>query len=194
MPSTHSRLRAIISRVRGLRMITIQVLGLDQFVVGHYSKEHTANIAQLLEVPEEEVNFYAPNAMMFHSGVEQTSWSTLVNVLLPHRFEALEKPLADYIMRTLCEFSIHVTVTFTYYHDHSEYNYVNPQYPRYLKGENIKEADISVEYGMPHDEDECDEDECECHHSHDSEEEDDIYLGNAFEGLEETLDHKGKDN
>ena len=169
-------------------MITIQILGLDQFVVGHYSKDHSVNIAQLLEVEEDEVNFYAPNAMIFHKGVEQTSWSTLVNVLAPHRFEAFEKPLADYLMRTLCEFSIHVNVVFSYYHDHSEYSYVNPSYPLYLKSENIKEADISVEYGMPGDEDE-EGDESDLP---DGSDEDSVYLGNAFEGFEEALAKKNR--
>ena len=30
-------------------MITIQIFGLDHFVVGQYSREHTANLADLFE-------------------------------------------------------------------------------------------------------------------------------------------------
>ncbi len=182
---------------RGEEMITIQILGLDQFVVGHYSKDHTENIANLLEVDEEEVNFYAPNSMVFHKGVEQTSWNTIVNVLCPHRFESFEKALSDYLLRTLCEFSIHLTIVFTYYHDHSEYVYLNDKYPRYLKGENIKEAEVSFEFGMPDmgedDDDEADEHE-HCEHHHHEEEEEEVFLGNAFEGFEEDLEKKHRDN
>ena len=61
-------------------MITISFLGLDQFVVGHYSKDHTANIANLFETDEASINFYAPNSMMFHAGVEQTSWNVQIIV------------------------------------------------------------------------------------------------------------------
>ena len=38
--------------------ITISILGLDQFTVGHYSKEHSANLAQLFEIEEDNLNFY----------------------------------------------------------------------------------------------------------------------------------------
>ncbi|MCR5079617.1 MAG: hypothetical protein K6B65_06865 [Bacilli bacterium] len=173
-------------------MITIQVLGLDQFVVGHYSREHTSNIANLFEVPDEEVNFYAPNSMVFHKGVEQTSWNTVVNVLCPHRFESFEKVVADYILKTLCEFSINIQVVFSYYHDKSEYTYSNPEYPRYLKDENIKEADISIDYDMPKAEGE--EEPSEGDGEAPSEEETDIFLGNAFEGFEEAFEKKRKGN
>ena len=40
-------------------MVTISIYGLDQYTVGHYSKEHTANLASLLEVDEKDVVFYA---------------------------------------------------------------------------------------------------------------------------------------
>ncbi len=174
-------------------MITIQVLGLDQFVVGHYSREHTSNIANLFEVEEDEVNFYAPNSMMFHKGVEQTSWNTVVNVLCPHRFETFEKVVADYILKTLCEFSINVQVVFSYYHDKSEYSYSNKEYPRYLKDENIKEADISINYDMPKD-DGPEEGENENEGEAEAEEGTDIFLGNAFEGFEEAFEKKRKGN
>ena len=44
-------------------MITISILGLDQFVVGRYSREHSADLANLFESDENLLNFYAPNAM-----------------------------------------------------------------------------------------------------------------------------------
>ena len=58
-------------------MITISIYGLDQFTVGHYSGEHTANLAQLFETKEENISFYSPNAYVFHNGVEQTSWNAI---------------------------------------------------------------------------------------------------------------------
>lgn len=179
-------------------MITIQVLGLDQYVVGHYSRENTENIAQLFEVKEEDVIFYAPSAIVFHKGVEQTSWNTLVNILLPRRYDTMEKSVADYILRTLSEFSINIQVVFSYYNEHSEYAFTNPDYPRYLKDENIKETDVSVEYGMPEEEDDdWDDEDCDHHHHHheddgNPEDPDSIFLGNAFEGFEEALEERRK--
>mgnify|MGYP006982724032 FL=1 len=72
-------------------MITISVLGLDQFVVGHYSKEHTANLAELFETDSDEINFYAPSSMIFHNGVEQTSWNVEIRVLAECKYRIVEQ-------------------------------------------------------------------------------------------------------
>ena len=182
-------------------MITIQILGLDQFVVGHYSKEHSENLAQLFEVDEDDLVFYAPNSMIFHKGVEQTSWNTVVNILLPRRYDICEKEVANYLLRTLSEFSINLQVVFSYYGDHSEYSFINPDYPRYLKEENLKEADVSFEYGMPEgEEDEEYEDGAVAPKIPVSKDDgnpddpDSIFLGNAFEGFEEALEERRKKN
>lgn len=182
-------------------MITIQVLGLDQFVVGRYSREHTGNLAQLFEVPEAELSFYAPNAMMFHNGVEQTSWNTLIIVLAPKECHPFERAVADYLTKTLSLFSINVEVIFEYYDRASRYESINKEYPRFITTDEIRDDAASMEFGdvpemMEGEEGECDCDDegCECHHHHHEEEQEDIYLGDAFEGFEEryeeSLKHK----
>ena len=153
-------------------MVTISIYGLDQYVVGHYSKEHTANLASLFEVDEKDIVFYAPNAYVFHNGVEQTSWNTIVKVNAPEQCEKLEDKVANYITKTLKEFSIHLVIEFYYYHKHHRYEYVNKEYPRYISEENV----VNVE-----DEEYQDGDE--------------IYEGNMFEGFEEKYEeaHHCKD-
>lgn len=143
-------------------MVTISIYGLDQYIVGHYSKDHTANIASLLEVEENDVVFYSPNAYVFHKGVEQTSWNTIVKINAPEQCEILEDKVANYIIKTLKEFSIHLIVEFSYYHKHHRYEYVNKEYPRYISEENV----VNVE-------------------DEEYQEGDEIYDGNVFEGFEE---------
>lgn len=142
-------------------MVTISIYGLDQYVVGRYSKDHTANIASLLEVDTKDVVFYSPNAYVFHNGVEQTSWNTIVKVNAPEECEKLEDKVANYIIKTLKEFTIHLVVEFTYYHKHHRYEFVNKEYPRYISEENV--VNVEDEY----------------------EENEEIYDGNMFEGFEE---------
>ena len=143
-------------------MVTISIYGLDQYVVGRYSKEHSANISSLLEVGEDDLVFYSPNAYVFHNGVEQTSWNTIVKVNAPEECEKLEDKVANYLIQTLKEFSIHLVVEFSYYHKHHRYEYVNKEYPRYISEENVVNAE-DEEY----------------------QEGDEIYEGNMFEGFEE---------
>lgn len=179
-------------------MITFQILGLDQFVVGHYSKDHTANLAQLYESDESLINFYAPNSMVFHNGVEQTSWNTIVIVRAPEKYRPVESHIASYLIQTLSEFSVNLEIEFEYFSSSSRYEHVNDGYPRYISEDNVKEPEITLSNDMPdlssEEGDSCcheDEEHCCCHH-HDEEGEKEIFLGNAFEGLEDQLEKKGK--
>ncbi len=169
-------------------MITISVLGLDQFVVGHYSKEHTANLAELFETDTDDINFYAPSSMIFHNGVEQTSWNTIVRVLAECKYRVVEQNVADYLLKTFSEFSIHVQVVFEYYEEENEYERINEEYPRYITESNIVSTD--------EEEDQCDDD-CEEANPRDRADldinnPDELYLGNAFEGFEEKIEGKNK--
>ncbi|MDY6430139.1 MAG: hypothetical protein SPL02_03055 [Bacilli bacterium] len=179
-------------------MIRISIYGLDQFVVGDYSGDHTANIANILEVEEDEIIFYAPNAMIFHKGIEQTSWNVIVSINAPIKFKPFEKLLTEYIFKTLSMFAIHIEIEFEYFEESSRYQQINKKYPRYIKKENItpiEEVDDSEEEFEEH---HCEDEHCECghHHDHEHEEESEIdindeeqlYLGNAFEEFEDMLE------
>src|SRR5574344_1397922 len=132
-------------------MITICILGLDQYVVGHYSKDHTGNLANLFETSPDDVNFYAPQSMVFHDGVEQTSWNTIVIVKAPHRYENLEAKIADYLIKTLSEFTINLEVEFEYFEEGHRYAHLNSSYPRFIKEDNL--VDVEADAGDDSDED-----------------------------------------
>ena len=148
-------------------MITITIYGLDQFVVGNLSRELTPLIAKLYEVDEDEVNFIAPNAMMFHKGVEQTSWNILILVDAPKKVSVLQDHMAELMLHGIGDVAIHVTVEFKYYSEDDRYTKINPDYPRYISEENL--VDVDNEY--PEDLEE-------------GENEDQIYTGDIFAGLD----------
>lgn len=148
-------------------MITITIYGLDQFVVGNLSRELTPLIAKLYEVDEDEVNFIAPNAMMFHKGVEQTSWNILILVDAPKKVSVLQDHMAELMLLGIGDVAIHVTVEFKYYSEDDRYTKINPDYPRYISEENL--VDVDNEY--PEDLEE-------------GENEDQIYTGDIFAGLD----------
>lgn len=148
-------------------MITISILGLDQYVTGHYSKDHTTNLASLFETSEDNISFYAPNSYIFHNGVEQTSWDSIVRVHAPTKFKVMEEKVAKYLLQTLKDFSINVAVEFYYYENENRHAYVNKDYPRFIKDDNM----VNVE------EDSLEEGEELCEE-------------NMFEGFEEKLEAK----
>lgn len=124
-------------------MVTVYIYGIDQFVVGDLSKELTPLLANVYETSEDEVNFVAPNSMVFHNGVEQTSWKAIVKVEAPEEMERVQKQVFDLLSHTLKEVAIHVLVSFSYQCRHDVFEYTNKDYPLYLTEEN--QVDIQQE-------------------------------------------------
>lgn len=167
-------------------MVTISVLGLDQYVVGHYSKEHTADLANLMEISEDDLNFFAPNSVLFHKGVEQTSWHTEIRVRLPRVLAPLEKKIADYLLSTFREFTIGVSVSFDYFDEEHVYSSRNEDYPLYIEEEHVLEVTSD---GTPVSEEEEGEDADPADHAElDFNNPEELYLGDAFAGHEKDLE------
>ena len=117
-------------------MITLTIYGLDQFVVGQLSKEMTHNLAELYEVSEDDINFIAPSSMVFHNGVDQTSWNALVRVHLPKKVMVLQDDAAKLIMSMVEGPTINVAVEFYYYSQDNRYEKINEDYPRFITDDN----------------------------------------------------------
>ena len=132
-------------------MISLTVYGLDQFVVGKLSREMTSALADLYECDKEEILFIAPENMVFHNGVEQTSWNALVKVDAPKKVSVLQEDAARLIMNMVKGPTIHVQVVFNYFSQDNFYENLNEDYPRYIENENLvnfdEEYDENLEEG-----------------------------------------------
>lgn len=151
-------------------MITVIFYGLDEFVVGRLSRELTPSLAKLYEVDEDEVNFVAPNNMVFHNGVEQTSWNVLIHVHAPMKVSVLQDEVAQFLVRAIGDIAIHKIIEFYYYSSDNRYESINKDYPRYIREDNIVET-------------ECDDDDCCCddEEREEGEGEDEIYTEDIFQ-------------
>lgn len=146
-------------------MINITIYGLDQFVVGRLSRELTPLVAKLYEIDEDEVNFIAPNAMVFHKGVEQTSWNILIEVSAPLKVSVLQDQMAELMLHGIGDVAIHKTVEFKYYSQDSRATKLNGAYPRYITEENLVDIDEDYE------------------EREEGEGDDEIFTGDIFEGI-----------
>lgn len=149
-------------------MITVFIYGLDQFVVGDLSRALTPGLAKLYEVKEDDINFVAPNNMVFHKGVEQTSWNVLIHIHAPMKVSVLQDLVQQFMLKSIGNLAIHKTIEFYYVSQDNRYELLNEEYPRYLTEDNT----VSYE-----DEDYEDKEE--------GDGEDDIYTGDIFEGIGE---------
>jgi len=155
-------------------MITIFIYGLDQFVVGRLSNEMTKNLARLYEVSEDEINFVAPSDMVFHKGVEQTSWNILIHVHAPMKVSVLQDQVANFLLASIGDVAINKAVEFYYYSQDNRYEKINEEYPRFITEENV----VNV-----HEHDECCDDDCDCEDNDEEPSEEEIYTGDIFEGV-----------
>ena len=128
-------------------MITISVIGLDQYVVGHYSKQHSKNLAALFETSEDNISFIAPDCYIFHNGVEQTSWNGIVRINAPKEYKKFQDRIAKYLLTTLCDYCINIYVEFYYFDSDDSYLHISSDYPRFITEENMvsMEEEIDVE-------------------------------------------------
>ncbi|MBO8428222.1 MAG: hypothetical protein IAC58_06745 [Firmicutes bacterium] len=149
-------------------MITLSIIGLDPYLVRQISKEMTPKLANLYEISKDEINFYAPECLYIHDGVEQNTWNVLVKVDAPLKVKVLEKDASKIIEEYLKDACINLEIIFSYYSLDNRYEFLNKDYPRFMTEKNTVEVE---EYDEESEED--------------SDEE--PYLGNVFEGLEDKL-------
>ncbi|MDD3207267.1 MAG: hypothetical protein PHD98_03035 [Bacilli bacterium] len=152
-------------------MITISILGLDQYAIGTYSAEHTKNLANLFEVKTSDISFYAPNCFMYHEGIDQTSWNTLIRVHAPRPFEKIEDKITSYLFKTLADVAINIAVEFYYYEQKNRHEHINKEYPRFITDANA----VVVDDEHNHDDE------------HDHDDDDELFEGNIFEGIEDII-------
>ena len=124
--------------MRGLFfMITVIIYGLDQFVVGRLSREMTPNLAKIYELSEDEILFIAPNDMIFHKGVEQTSWNIIIHVHAPKKVSVLQDQVARLILESIGDVAINKILEFYYYSEDNRYSKINTTYPRFIAADNL---------------------------------------------------------
>ena len=118
-------------------MIAITIYGLDQFVVGRLSRELTPNLAKLYELNEDEIMFVAPENMVFHKGVEQTSWNIIVQVNAPKKVAVIQDQVAKLLLESIGDVAINKVVEFYYYSEDNRYCKFNDNYPRFIEADNL---------------------------------------------------------
>lgn len=147
-------------------MITISLYGIDPYLARPLSRVMTSKIADVYEINQDEVNFFAHEGLLVHDGVEQNTWNVIVKVNAPLKVQVLEKQIVVLFKEYMKDACVNFSIEFTYYSQDSRYEFINKEFPRFMNEENSFYID----------EDEADEDD---------EENEEPYLGNAFADIEE---------
>lgn len=158
-------------------MITLSIIGVDPYLVKQISKELTPKLSELYEVSPDKIDFYAPECLYIHDGVEQNTWNVLVKVNATLRLKVLEDQAVLLIKEYMKNTCINLAIEFYYYSEDSRYEFIDPSYPRFMTESNS----VNLDY----EEDGCDDDECDCDHDHEHDEE--PYLGNIFADFDKKM-------
>lgn len=154
-------------------MITVSIIGVDPFMVRQISKAMTSKIAALYEVQIDDVNFYAPECLYIHNGVEQNTWNVLVKVNAPLKVKVLEEKAVRVIREYMLDACVNLAIEFYYYSQDNRYEFINPTHPRFMTEENTVDF---IE------DDEVIEEDYE-----DEESGEEPYLGNIFEDFDKKM-------
>lgn len=153
-------------------MITISIFGLDPYMVRGISKDITPKLADIYETSKDNINFFCPECLFIHDGVEQNTWNILVKVDAPMKVKVMEKEACKILHQFLKDACINMEIQFYYFSQDNYYEYIDKTHPRFMTEENV----VYEEDDYEDDEDNSVE----------------PYLGNVFEGFEDKLKGKGK--
>ena len=148
-------------------MINIVLKGVDEFLGSHVDEVVSPQVAKILNVSNDEVVVTCLHSIIYHNGVDQTSYHMIVNVELEEKYRSLEEKLAEYILSVSKNFAVHCQVSFSYC-ENKVYSRIDEEYPLFVTNSN----EVIIE---------------------DNEEEtQEVYLGDMFANFEEQLKNSKK--
>lgn len=155
-------------------MVIISYTGLDLYLVGELNGKIHSKVAEILHVDADEVVFSSFDSFVFYKGHEQTSINLLIKVEMDHSLKIYQQSLAEFLLESSKEYSLHAYVYFSYFEKANSYLSINKDYPRYLTSQNERsdeDYDENAEYN-----------------------EQEIYTGNIFKDFEEHDEEENDDN
>ena len=63
-------------------MVFVEIFGIDPYMLRQVSRDLTPKLAKICETDENSINFYAPEGLLVHNGVEQNAWNITIKVLM----------------------------------------------------------------------------------------------------------------
>ena len=128
-------------------MVIISYTGLYLYLVGELNAKIHSQVSKILNIDEEEVVFTSYDSFVFYKGHEQTSINLLIKVEMDEKLKVHQKELADYLLKTSKDYSLHAFVYFNYFKD-EDYD-ENISYSE----EEIYTGNIFKDFGFKDDED-----------------------------------------
>lgn len=129
-------------------MINIVLKGVDEFLGAEVEKDFAPQVSKILHVSPDDVVVTCLHSMIFHGGVDQTSFHMIVTFEMEDEYKKYEEELVEFILSASKNFSVHAHVNFFYLSDTK--SRIDNDYPLFvteknevvLESEEVEEEEI----------------------------------------------------
>jgi hypothetical protein len=143
----------------------IEIFGLDKYVVATLSEQLHLPLIKLTKVNEKDLFFSVFESMIFHQGVDQNAWHTIIRIFLVETDMKYQEEMKTLFIEALKDQTIHLHFEFYPQSKQNIYHVIREDYPLFVAESN--EAKLEEELTPPTQ---------------------DIFHGNVFEGKEKDLE------
>jgi len=116
--------------------MNIDFLGLDMYIVAELSKEIEQKIHKLLKLPLNDIIITGSETILYHGGIDQNSWHTIVKINILDTYKDKQNELAKAIYSVIKPHTIHVKMIFEYFKSEETVTYRSDDYPLFVTEDN----------------------------------------------------------
>jgi len=142
----------------------IEIFGLDKYVVATLSEQLHLPLIKLTKVNEKDLFFSVFESMIFHRGVDQNAWHTVIRIFLVETDMKYQEELKALFVEALKDQTIHLHFEFYPQLKQNIHHVIREDYPLFVSESNA----VNIEEVEPTPQE--------------------IFHGNVFEGKEKELD------
>ena len=143
----------------------IEIFGLDKYVVATLSEQLHEPLIKLTKVNEKDLFFSVFESMIFHQGVDQNAWHTIIRIFLVESDMKYQEEMKTLFIEALKDQTIHLHFEFYPQSKQNIHHVIREDYPLFVAESNA--VKIEEELTPPTQ---------------------DIFHGNVFEGKEKELE------
>lgn len=143
----------------------IEIFGLDKYVVATLSEQLHLPLIKLTKVNEKDLFFSVFESMIFHQGVDQNAWHTIIRIFLVETDMKYQEEMKALFIEALKDQTIHLHFEFYPQSKQNIHHVIREDYPLFVSETNA----VKVEEEL-------------------NESTQDIFHGNVFEGKEKDLE------
>jgi hypothetical protein len=143
----------------------IEIFGLDKYVVATLSEQLHEPLIKLIKVNEKDLFFSVFESMIFHQGVDQNAWHTIIRIFLVESDMKYQEEMKTLFIEALKDQTIHLHFEFYPQSKQNIHHVIREDYPLFVAESNS--VKIEEELTPPTQ---------------------DIFHGNVFEGKEKDLE------